>query len=162
MTYLGWARPKRNPTDSEEDDKVEDKAMLYDLELDADGVIVGGQWRAVESGKPNRKNNIGDFASNKQPDFFWVVTKDWKKWFQDVEDVEPWTDTKSAPPASWKDRAQGAHNFMYAKTHNFGWNERCKITHKKTKEIITVPCEYKESKPQPFINLVSKLIELSQ
>jgi len=162
MTYLDWARPRRAETDSEADDKEAEKEMLYDLELDQDGVIVGGQWRALESGKPSDAKNDDEYASNSQPDFFWVVTKDWKNWFQDLSDVEPWTNTKSAPPASWKERAQVAHNFMYNKTHAFGWNERCKIVHKVTGKIETVPCEYKESKPQPFVNLVTKLIELSQ
>lgn len=162
MTYLDWERPKRKNTDSEEDDKEATKTMLYDLELDANGNIIGGQWRTKEVGKGSNHN---------QPDFFWVVTKDWRNYFGETttiwkdgqqKQLPEWTDLSTTPPADWKLAAEGAHSFVYQQTHDFGWSERCEIKNEETGEVVKVACEYKINKPQPLVNVVNKLLELSQ
>ena len=162
MVYLDWARPKREETNSEEDDLVVTKEMFYDLELDASGNIIGGQWRSKEVGKGSNHN---------QPDFFWVVTKDYQNFFQEttqvwkngsMQNLTPWSDLSSAPPADWKIAASGAHSFIYQQTHDFGWNEKCTVENEDTGEIVEVACEFKINRPQPLTNVVNKLIELSR
>lgn len=169
MVYLDWERPQRKETNSEEDDTDVEKTMFYDLELDENYNIVGGQWRAVKTGKPGASSVFADEGSDqeslnhKQPDFFWVVTKDWKNWFNEMNMQDKWTDTRQAPPASWKKTAEGAHNFIYYHTYNYGNNLMCEVVNKNNKrDIVKVPCEYTISKPQPLINVVNKLIELSK
>ncbi|MAZ48914.1 MAG: hypothetical protein CME65_10140 [Halobacteriovoraceae bacterium] len=162
MIYLDWAKPVREERNSEEDDLDVTKTMFYDLELDASGNIIGGQWRSKEVGKGSNHN---------QPDFFWVVTKDWQGFFQETEQVwkdgrmqnlSAWRDLSTTPPADWKLAASGAHSFIYQQTHDYGWNEKCKIKNKDTNEIVEVACEYKINKPQPLVNVVNKLLELSR
>ena len=159
MTYLDWERPNRDETDSPEKDKLKDIEMLYDLELDAEGNIVGGQWRTTEVGK--NFLNIG--ADRTQPDFFWTITKDWKKtgYFDEFE-LSEWKSMSAPAPADWKQQALAAHAFMYQQTHSMGWNEKCEVIHKRSDKLIEVPCEFRINKPQPLINVVNKLIELSR
>lgn len=162
MYYLDWERPDRKRTDSPADDSIVDKTMLYDLELDVDGNIIGGQWRSTEVGK--KFLNLG--ANHDQPDFFWSVTKDFKKtgYFDDLSDISEWEDTTTLPPADWKTKAQSwqAHNNKLYQTHVAGWGEKCEVKHKKTKEIVEVSCEFIIDKPKPLTNVVNKLIELSR
>lgn len=169
MSYLDWERPKREKSDSEKDDSNTDISMLYDLELDENGKIVGGQWRAVEKGKPKR--NLGprkhhgqkrDVLNHKQPDFFWVVTKDWKPFFKETQGLSNWADTSKAPPADWLKAAHDDHAFEYQQTHEFGIYNKCKMFHKDTGEMIQVPCEFKINKPQPLLNVMNVLVNLAK
>lgn len=160
MTYLDWERPRRALTDSKDRDSLKSIDMLYDLELDAKGNIVGGQWRSTEVGK--NFLNIG--SDRNQPDFFWVITKHWKKtgYFNEFTNLSQWRDLSSPPPADWKKAAFSAHSFMYKQTHAMGWNEKCEIIHKRNKDIVEVPCEFITNRPQPLINVVNKLVDLSR
>lgn len=160
MHYLAWNRPDRKETDAPADDEIVDKTMLYDLELDADGNVIGGQWRTTEVGK----NFLNLGANHDQPDFFWAVTKDYKKtgYFEEIKGLTPWEDTTLPPPADWKQAAYGAHNFHYHQTHRMGWNEKCEIINKKTDKVLEVPCEFRINKPQPLLNVLNKLLELSR
>ena len=162
IAYIDWIRPVRRDRESSKYDKSfrEEKVMIYDLELDEDGNIVGGQWRAARTGKA--KFSFG--KGRKQPDFFWIITKDWKKsgYFDEIKGLTPWTNTQIAPPKDWLEAAKIAHAFKFKKTHAYGWNEKCKVVNKKSGKEIEVPCEYEEDKPQPLINVVNKLLELSR
>lgn len=162
MYYLAWDRPDRKTTDSPEDDEIVAKTMLYDLELDIDGNIIGGQWRTTEVGK--KFLNLG--ANHDQPDFFWSVTKHFMKtgYFDDFNDITAWEDTTTLPPADWKNKAHTwqAHNNKLYQTHMAGWGEKCEVKHKKTNEIVEVACEFIIDKPKPLTNVVNKLIELSR
>lgn len=159
IKYLDWARPQRESWDHEKNDELSKKEMLYDLEMDATGKIVGGQWRATEHGKPTF---LFDPANHNQPDFFWVVTKYWKPFFKEVEGLTPWTNTSELPPADWKLAAFNGHNNLYNWTHAFGWNLKCEIENEKTDKVVEVACERKEMKPKPLINVINKLIELAK
>lgn len=157
MTYVNWGRPQREAYDSPAKDDLKDIDMMYDLELDEEGNVVGGQWRLTEKGKV-----IGGRASaikNTQPDFFWVVTKDWKKFFKEA-DVSTWKNTNALPPSDWLEAARGAHNFTYMQTHDMGFSNKCKV--KKRRKIVEVPCEHKFNRPQPLVNVVNTLIDLSR
>ena len=170
MTYMNWEVPERRSTDNEKYDSPKEVEMLYDLELDADGNIIGGQWRTTEVGK--KFLNIG--ADHTQPDFFWVVTKHWrragevKEWgskayFEPLDNLSTWkADQGEVPGEDWKAAAQLAHAFEYKQTHDMGWNEKCEAVNTKKKgPIIEVPCEYKVNRPQPLLNVVNELIRLS-
>ena len=171
MVYLDWKRPTMYKTDSENNDALKEVEMLYDLELDIAGNIIGGQWRTTEVGKGFLNLN----AKRTQPDFFWAVTKHWKKsgevkgkyksYFNENDQVSKWEDFTKSPPNDWKFAAYEAHKFTYKKTNDLGWNEKCKVVRKRgtgRAASVDVPCEFKINKPQPFINLVNKLIELSR
>lgn len=160
MTYLNYARPKRVEFNSEEDDKEVDKKMYYDLELDQDLNIVGGQWRAVKTGQVGDDDRL----NHKQPDFFWVISKNYKKpgWFDDEQDLEAWTDTNSTPPKSWLEMAHRYHSYEIEKTYEWNSNDNCKMKDKRTGEYIDVLCESKTNRPQPLINVLNKLVELTK
>ncbi len=164
MTYINWKRPTRAATDSESKDSEKTIDMLYDLELDASGNIVGGQWRTIESGKPkfliNKKNR-------KQPDFFWSVTKTWKNYFRGRTDLPEWKD--GLPPSEYKAASVAAANQLYYSTPQYNWYDRCTIKRdKKTKlnkklpKEIRVNCEHIYEKPQPLIQVVNKLIDMAK
>ncbi len=168
MTYLDWKRPQRYITDDESRDKLNAKEMLYDLELDENYNIVGGQWRAVKVGKPkiNRPRRNGaprrDKLNHNQPDFFWVITKDWKPFFKEVDDLETWKDKSLAPPASWLEEAKSAHAFIYHKKYSYGTGQKCRMYNTRTRRFREVSCEMEEPRPQPLVNLVNVLVERSK
>jgi len=159
MTYIDWKRPSRYLRDSESNDKTDTQKMYYDLELDKDYNIIGGQWRAKKVGRDTK----GDNLNHKQPDFFWAITKDWKPFFGKVDNVAKWEDTSKAPPASWKKLAKEAHEFIYHKKYEYGTGQKCTVYHKTQRgKKREVSCEYEEPQPQPFINVVNILIELAK
>lgn len=162
MAYMNWIRPTRHENESAEDDYKNRKeiSMLYDLEFDSKGNITGGQWRTKEKGR----NFLGLGADRTMPDFFWVISKNWKKtdYFKN-KDLPKWEDTTKTPPAAWLAEAKKGHNYMYYKTHKNGWFEKCQIHNKNKKsDFLKVPCELKENKPLPLTNVVNKLLELSR
>ena len=160
MIYLNYARPNRDETDSEEDDKEVDKTMYYDLELDKDFNIVGGQWRATKVGQPKEKGR----RNHNQPDFFWTITKDYKTtgYFDDNKDLEPWKNKKSLPPKSWQTAAKESHDFHYKMLIEWGNAASCRMYNKKTKKYESVYCEQSYNRPQPLVNVVNTLVNLAK
>jgi len=68
MSFYIWAEDHHELTsDSVSEDKTKDEEYTYDLELDEDGKILGGEWgdRSNENGEKSR------YA--KQPDFIWMA-----------------------------------------------------------------------------------------
>lgn len=159
IRYIDWERPNRSSTDAPSMDKTDTQEMLYDLELDANGNIVGGQWRADEVGKPTWLFNR---ANRNQPDFFWVITKDWQKFFPENGQISKWNDTNSLPPTDWLAASRLANDFVYQQTAEFGWNEKCTVINKRSGKAMDVPCEYKINKPQPLVNVINVLIKKSR
>ena len=170
MTYLNYIIPKRENSNSEKDDENIDKTMFYDLELDKNLNIVGGQWRAVKTGKPRyrfdgaKKKRVREDVNHNQPDFFWSVTKNWKDTglFDDHNDIEPWSDKSVAPPKSWLARAKEMHAFMYMEKYSFMTGQKCIMRNKKTGQYRNISCEKEINKPQPLSNVLNALVELSQ
>lgn len=159
-TTIAWSKPTRYFNNSERNDDTDDTTVYYDLELDGNGMIVGGQWRAVKTGQVGGRHSRNK-GSNNQPDFFWTVSNSYKDFFKD-QDLEPWVDTTKAPPASWKKAAKEAHEFHYNLKFSYGTGQKCDMYNKKTGEIKKVSCEYEMPRPQPLVNVVNKLVELSQ
>ncbi|MCT4641187.1 MAG: hypothetical protein N4A33_02745 [Bacteriovoracaceae bacterium] len=160
IAYIDWKRPVRYISETEKLDIANKHyvEMMYDLELDSQGNIIGGQWRATKKGKR------GSRKGRKQPDFFWVVTKDWKKsgLFEEKSWLEKWKDTRFAPPKSWLVEAKKSHALKFEKTHKNNWNEKCEVIDQRSGKLFKVPCEFEEDKPQPLLNVINKLIELSR
>jgi hypothetical protein len=165
MNYINWKRPTREATDHESMDEGKDIDMLYDLELNAKGDIVGGQWRTKETGK----GLLFDKNKRKQPDFFWSVTKNWKSYFVGRTDLPEWKDGSRQPPRSYKDASILASANKYYSTPDYGWYDRCELKRKKKTKLnknlpkyLKVNCEHIYEKPQPLIQVVNKLIEMAQ
>lgn len=160
LKYIDWEDPKLQETNTAADDKISKFNFNYDLELDANYRIIGGQWRVT------KKGGAGFLAGGtNQPDFFWVVPRDYKKYFKPIAGLPEWNFAQSTlPPAAYKNAAFAAHSFVYQETKEFGWNQKCTVLPIKSGngEVKKVPCEYKVPRPQPLINVVNKLLEESR
>jgi hypothetical protein len=160
LKYIDWEDPIMKETNSPADDSVSEMKFNYDLELDANFKIIGGQWRVDKNGSGRLvKNATG------QPDFFWVVPRDYKQYFKPIAGLPEWNFSRSTlPPAEFKAAARVAHSFVYQETREYGWNQKCTVLPIKrgNGEVKKVPCEYKVPRPQPLINVVNKLLEESR
>lgn len=162
MKYIDWELPKKKETNSPADDVIVDYKFLYDLEINAAGKVVGGQWRVTKKGGTALFKN-----STNQPDYFWLAPRDYKKYFAPVPGISNWDTTRDAlPPANWKDAAKVAHSFQYEESAKYwGVSPTCTVmaidknNPEKTKKV---PCEFRYPKPQPLIQMVDKLVELSK
>lgn len=165
MRYIDWSRPIRTQKDNEAYDKSKTKKMYYDLELDENYDIIGGQWRAVKTGSPEDVDDTSDPQQNlnhNQPDFIWIITKNWKKQFSEINIPEKWTDLTKAPPKSWLEYAKSAHNFKYLNYYEYGTGDTCIFYNRRTGKSENISCEFKTPKPQPLINVINKLVELAK
>jgi len=163
-TYMDYIKPIRREQNNESHDKLVDKNVYYDLELDQNYNIIGGQWRAYKIGLAPLENNHPIAGNNTMPDFFWAITKDYKDtgWFGDRSDIENWSDVSKAPPQSWLKAAKQYHSFQYNMTVDNGLAQTCKVTSRKYKKNKEVLCEQSYNRPQPFINIINQLITLSR
>jgi hypothetical protein len=159
LKYSDWEFPKKAETNYEHDDKIVDKEFNYDLELDAQGNIIGGQWRVFKNGNINPLR----LGSTHQPDFIWVVPRNWKDYFKPITGLDSW-DLRSGvkAPESWRAAAKSAHSFTYNVGGNYGYSTCKVIPTEPGKKVLEVPCEFKYPKPQPLQQVVDRLIELSK
>lgn len=160
LKYVDWEDPIMKETNYPSDDKISEMKFNYDLELNADFKIIGGQWRVNKDGSGKL---IG--GSTNQPDFFWVVPRDYKKYFQPVSGLPEWDFAKSTlPPQQFKAAARNAHSFVYQETREFGFDHKCPVLPLKRGNgpVKTVNCEFKYPRPQPLINVVDKLLQESR
>lgn len=167
LTLVNWVMPSAAETDGPENDKLTRKTMRYDLELDASGNVVGGQWRTDRVPVSKRERNGStlhrSIPATGQPDFFWTLPKNYMNYFKPVARIGDWDPySGQTPPAGWIPAARNAHSFVYQVTRNFGFNEQCTVVNDTTKDVIEVPCEYKYARPQPLLNLVNKLLDESR
>lgn len=159
MIYIHYKRPNRKKTNDEDDDSEVKKEMFYDLELDENYNIVGGQWRAVKVGQPTEKKR----GNHNQPDFFWAITKDYNaQGIFSNKTLEYWADKTKLPPASWLEAAKLSHSFEYKLLIDWQNAAYCRMKNKKTEKYKKVLCEQSYNKPQPLINVVNTLVDLSK
>ncbi|HXH73935.1 MAG TPA: hypothetical protein VNJ08_03155 [Bacteriovoracaceae bacterium] len=159
LKYTDWEHPKKKETNSPKDDKISDFDFKYDLELDSEGNIIGGQWRVGKK--------IGDtlgMGKTHQPDFFWVIPRDYKQYFKPVEGLPTWDLTSGAPaPESYKSAAMTAHGFTYEESKFFfGVSPKCPVFPIAGGDPMKVDCEFRYPKPQPLIQVVDQLLQLSR
>jgi hypothetical protein len=147
---------------------------MYDLELDAQGNIVGGQWRATRTaqayngngrsaGPRHRNGGIDDARPPRirQPDFFWSTPKNYMNYFRPLT-LEAWNG-QGQVPRSWQAPARSAHSFIYNVTREYGFDEKCTVIPERGRGASReVPCEFKYPRPQPLINVVNKLLQMSR
>jgi len=160
VNYINWEYPSKAKENSEKDDKIKHVEFYYDLEIDAEGKIIGGQWRADKKVKKmfNRKPH--------NPDFFWVVPRNFNKYFQPVSGLPEWKETGyrtiNAAPTQYQNAAKISHSFVYEESARyFGVSPKCPVISETTGEQIMVDCEFRYPRPQPLIQVVNKLLELS-
>jgi len=157
LYYTDWVKAKVLLNDSSDFDQVKHKDFFYDLELDKNYNIVGGQWRTTKKAK-SIFNNI---VASDQPDFLWIVPKNWKDSFKNL-DLEPWSNKNQQIPHSWGEHAKRAHDFIYYRTKAYGWDAKCKVKHKRFDKTKTIPCDFEIPQPQPLINVVNELVDLAK
>ncbi|PID48799.1 MAG: hypothetical protein CR991_09795 [Proteobacteria bacterium] len=92
VTYVVETWPRQNETDSPENDSVQEVVYEYDLELDENGVIIGGEW-----------------YRNRHPDFLWTPAKDAKAQTQfENSATGSWNNVLRPVPKSWRAAAKQA------------------------------------------------------
>lgn len=157
LKYVDWEFPKKKETNGPEDDKIKDFNFTYDLELNAKGEVVGGQWRV------KKKGGRGLIGKTHQPDFFWVVPRDWKEYFRPIQGLPKWDFQKSTlPPKEFAPAARVAHSFIYEESKRFfAESPKCPVYPINGGEPIKVDCEFRYPRPQPLINVVETLLEQS-
>jgi Transglutaminase elicitor len=164
LVYANWEYPRKGSTDLPKDDKMGDMEFSYDLELDANYEVVGGQWRVSHKGRKRR------FGKPGQPDFFWVVPRDHKQYFQEVSTLPKWDFNKSTvppkefgPAARYNDET-GGHGFHYKMNafFNGGVSHKCPVIPENGGAPVMVDCEFSIPKPRPLINVVNVLLNQSK
>jgi hypothetical protein len=159
LKYVDWEYPKKKETNGPADDVIKDFSFTYDLELNAEGKVVGGQWRVARKGGAGVLN-----TKTRQPDFFWVVPRDWKEYFRPMTGLPKWDFSQSTlPPAEFAPAARSAHGFVYEESKRFFLESpKCPVFPVNGGEPIKVDCEFRYPRPQPLINVVEKLLEESR
>jgi hypothetical protein len=168
IIYADWTQVRNPDRSNYLKDETGELVSLYDLEIDATGNIIGGQWRGMKDlslvDDEEFQNSSSRLPSmvTVHPDFLWVVPKNYKSYFKALP-LEDW-DIRSGThaPASWTKASIAAHSFKYENTKYFGNNEMCKVKNKETGIVTEVACEFKYPKPQPLIQVVDQLIDFSK
>ena len=169
VIYADWTLIKNPDSKKYLDDATSTLVSLYDLEMDAAGNIIGGQWRgykdlklATNRGRRDSGVDRTPPANTHRPDFLWVVPKNYKEYFKPVANLPKWDiESGTQAPESWKNASIVAHAFKYENSKYYGNYEMCKVKNKETKEIKEVPCEFKYPRPQPLMQVVDQLIKKS-
>ncbi len=159
LKYVDWEYPKKKEVNSASDDVIDDFSFIYDLEINANGNVVGGQWR-------NNRESIRYLFNGKtnQPDFFWVVPRDWKNYFKPVEGLPVWDFSETTlPPREFSLAAKSAHSFIYEESKKyFKESPKCPVFPIAGGAPIKVDCEFRYPRPQPLINIVETLLNESR
>jgi Transglutaminase elicitor len=159
LKYVDWEFPEKKETNTAADDRIKAMGFTYDLELNAEGKVVGGQWRV------GRKGRQGIFdTKTHQPDFFWVVPRDWKEYFRPVTTLPKWDFSQSTlPPGEFAPAARAAHSFIYEESKRFFIESpKCPVFPINGGAPIKVDCEFRYPRPQPLINVVETLLQESR
>ncbi len=158
LKYVDWEYPRKAVTNGPGDDKISDFSFTYDLELDWRGNVVGGQWRVARKGGPGVVN-----TKTHQPDFFWVVPRDWKEYFKPLS-LPAWNFSRSTlPPSDFAPAARGAHSFIYEESKRYwGVSPMCPVFPENGGAPIMVECEFRYPRPQPLINVIETLLDQSR
>lgn len=91
VAYVVETQPSQNETDSPSRDAIQQAVYYYDLELDANNVIIGGEW-----------------YTNKHPDFLWTPAKGQRAVTRyDAQATGTWN-AASSIPSTWRTAAKSA------------------------------------------------------
>ncbi|HXH31479.1 MAG TPA: hypothetical protein VNJ01_11745 [Bacteriovoracaceae bacterium] len=160
LQYTKWESPKKGKTNSQKKDGMGEMEFNYDLEINLQGEIVGGQWRV-------KRNGDSSFfgRTTGQPDFFWLAPKNWKKNFTGLSGLPQWDFSKSSlPPKQYSKAALGAHSYVYEESAKFLINPpKCSVVPENgVGATLSVECAFRFPQPQPLVQVVDKLVELSR
>lgn len=114
VDYVAWVMPGMERTFTPADDKTSKWHTKYDLELNEAGDIIGGEWRYIDSDRPNAWDLAVHFD---HPDFLWMPTKDSKAWSSTFEgnlNSSTWN-AKLPFPADVKETAKLASSYIAPK-----------------------------------------------
>lgn len=139
--------PDHSPTDSPSKDKVKSETLRYDLELDANDNIVGGEWREFkEADAPTLVEQVG----YTHPNSIWLVPEGVSAYspndYEPAVMAEHWDprDLTQSVPKSWQDAAKRASKTVTSQDDPKNGN------------AVLVPA------PQPLGEVVNQLIEFSR
>ncbi len=159
MTVIYSKEPALSPDTTDSENKLRELTYLYDLELDATGKIVGGEWRAVADG-------VRGWLSPKYakyPGFIWTLPKQNAISVGDIIDENgelvrtaefTWSGRGPMPLALIQAAAQG-RDFEYKH-----WKYE-------NGQPVVLPTgewavEYIEKKPQPSARIVELLLQMAR
>ena len=91
VSYVVETNPSQRESDSAAQDAIQKVTYYYDLELDAAGTVIGGEW-----------------YTNKHPDFLWTLGKGLRaKTAYDAQATGTWA-AGTAVPSAWRTAAKSA------------------------------------------------------
>lgn len=134
-------KPDHTPTDSPKNDIILNQTMRYDLELDAQENIIGGEWREYQD---PYDQTLSDIIGYTHPNSIWLVPPTVHATSPgDIYATSAW-DGSGTMPQDWRQAA-----IQYGSTATEG------DVNPKTGKLVTVPA------PQPLGQVVELLIGLS-
>jgi hypothetical protein len=146
LLYSAENDPDHKKTDTEKEDKIKRLKLHYDLELDADHKIVGGEWRGAEE----LDQNSGDESNvniPKYPGFIWKFASTNPTAFSIADNDIQGDDPTATDRASLIQASKKASQFRYIVYRN--------------KKDGTRYVHREELRPQPLGKVVNALIRLS-
>lgn len=160
FSYYIWPEENRNvEVDSPKSDKTKIGEYTYDLELDANGNILGGEWgdRSKETpidsdrGDDAEESDAGGIEYAKQPDFIWMAPIDQLPYSQMSLSTTKGTWNGSKFKWAWNGRDEIPEDWLLAAREDQKW------------EPPTVNDGYSKLKSgQALSNLVYVLFELAR
>ncbi len=141
LSYLKEVDPSHSQTDGPDRDDVGKLKIRYELELDANYEIIGGEWRQFRDPWEPRMSEVADYA---QPDILWIMPDGVRAWAAVDENIASDWNGIGVPPANW------------ATASKLGSAVTKEQFYKYTGKKEIVP------NPQPLSKIVYSLLELSQ
>jgi hypothetical protein len=145
LKYTAETFPSHAATDSDQDDKINDLKIRYDLELDANNQVIGGEWRGKEA--PGKKTETPDVA--KYPGFLWKFIDQHPKAYSIADFDFEGTDLSKVSRDVLVAASKKASQFRY---NHYNWDENGNATTVKRTEL----------KPQPLAKVLDALFELAK
>lgn len=145
LYYTAETFPSHAATDSVQDDKIKHLEIRYDLELDADYRVIGGEWKGKED--PGKGTETRDVA--KYPGFLWKFEAQQPKAMSVADFDFPETDVNQVSRDVLIAASKKAAQFKY---NHYNWDENGNATSVKRTEM----------KPQPLSKVVDALFNLAR
>ena len=143
LKYVSETLPGHNATDDSSKDNIKNLDLIYDLELDANSQIVGGEWRETSS---DRDPNTGEASIPTFPSFIWK--------FQTATPMAMSIADADLPMTALNTVDQATLIAASKKAAAFRYND-----YKVVNGVETF--DRAELKPQPLQKVVSTLVNLS-
>lgn len=146
MNFLNYKFFNKKNAKLSDIQEYKERVFLYDLELDENGNIIGGEWKSKKRNKVKR-NLFGTRKPGEKPDFLWYAPKGIKAFANQEWMVQGQWEKGDPLPQSWADAAVAA-----AKEKNLDYSAE-------TDENGFYPFK---KQPEVVFSIVNRLLELSQ